>query len=102
MRPGEVTGVNYNFVSDSEFKELLDRNLFLEHAKVYDHRYGTSKLWVENQLAKGVDVILDLDWQGARSIKHIFPKCVNVYLLPPSIKELKARLENRGQDSKAN
>tara|TARA_R110000868_G_scaffold147070_1_gene368229 strand:+ start:1747 stop:2373 length:627 start_codon:yes stop_codon:yes gene_type:complete len=99
MRPGEVTGVNYNFVSDSEFKELLDRNLFLEHAKVYDHRYGTSKLWVENQLAKGVDVILDLDWQGARSIKHIFPKCVNVYLLPPSIKELKARLENRGQDS---
>ena len=99
MRPGEVNGANYNFVEKNEFQELLDRNLFLEHAEVYGYHYGTSKLWVENQLAKGVDIILDIDWQGARNIKKIFPKCINVYLLPPSIKELKSRLENRGQDT---
>lgn len=98
-RPGEENGVNYHFVTDSEFQELLDRNLFLEHAEVYGCKYGTSQLWVENQLAKGIDIILDIDWQGARSIKELFPKSINIFLLPPSIKELKARLKNRGQDS---
>ena len=98
-RPGEENGVNYNFVTESEFQELLERNLFLEYAEVYGYKYGTSKLWVENQLAKGIDIILDIDWQGARSIKDLFPKSINVFLLPPSIKELKARLKNRGQDS---
>lgn len=98
-RPLEENGVNYNFVTDSEFQELLDRNLFLEYADVYGCKYGTSKLWVENQLAKGIDIILDIDWQGARSIKSLYPNSINIFLLPPSIKELKARLENRGQDS---
>jgi len=98
-RPSEENSVNYNFVTKNEFQELLDRNLFLEHAEVYGCEYGTSKLWVENQLAKGIDIILDIDWQGARSIKSLYPKSINVFLLPPSIKELKSRLKNRGQDS---
>lgn len=99
IRPGEQDGVNYYFISDDEFKNLLDRREFLEYAKVYDYYYGTSKVWVENELNKGSDIILEIDWQGAQQIKSMFPNSASfIYILPPSLEILKERLEKRAQD----
>lgn len=98
MRVGETDGVHYNFVSEQEFTKMLERDVFLEHAQVFDHNYGTSKDWVVETLHKGIDVILEIDWQGAQQIRHKMPDVISVFILPPSDTELQQRLVNRKQD----
>jgi len=98
-RPGEVDGEHYNFVSVDDFKAMVARDAFIEHAEVFDNFYGTSREWVESQLQQGTDVILEIDWQGARLVRELFPKAVGVFILPPSRQALQARLKGRGQDS---
>lgn len=99
IRPGEKEGVNYYFISDPEFHKLLDAQVFLEYANVYGHLYGTSKLWVADELKQGSDIILELDWQGAQQIKKMFGSAaVFIYVLPPSLQDLQHRLEKRAQD----
>ncbi len=98
-RPGETDHVSYHFVSEEEFQALVDRGAFYEYAKVFDHHYGTSREIVEQWLAEGKDVLLDIDWQGARIIREQTPAAKGIFILPPSLKELRNRLEKRGQDS---
>lgn len=97
-RPGERDGVNYHFVSQDVFRAMLERGEFLEHAQVFDNFYGTSQRWVEEQLAQGVDVILEIDWQGAQQVRRLRSDTVSIFILPPSREELYRRLEGRGQD----
>ncbi len=98
MRPGEVDGVNYHFIAESEFLAMLECTEFLEHARVFGNLYGTSQIWVEKQLELGIDVILEIDWQGAQQIKQIMPASQSVFILPPSRATLEQRLTTRGQD----
>ena len=98
-RPGEENGVHYHFTDEPNFISLIGENAFLEHARVFDHRYGTGREAVEKQLANGLDVILDIDWQGARQIRESFPACCSIFIIPPSLETLRQRLEARGQDS---
>jgi len=98
QRPGETDGANYHFVSEAGFLEMLERAEFLEHARVFGNLYGTSQVWVEQQLATGTDVILEIDWQGAQQIKHLLPASRSIFILPPSRETLEQRLTNRGQD----
>ncbi|HRD70009.1 MAG TPA: guanylate kinase [Legionella sp.] len=98
MRPGEKHGVDYFFVDESEFKSLIEENAFIEHAKVFNHLYGTSVAQISSRLEQGIDIILDIDWQGAEQIKRIFPQAVSIFIIPPSLEELKQRLMNRRQD----
>jgi guanylate kinase len=98
-RPGEENGVHYHFVSQTEFKNMIADNGFVEWAQVFDNYYGTSKQSIESQLASGIDVFLDIDWQGARQIRELIPSVRTVFIAPPSRKELEARLTKRGQDS---
>lgn len=97
-RVGEIEGVNYFFVDEPGFKAYQENGHFLEYAKVFNHWYGTSKEWVLNQLQQGKDVILEIDWQGARRIKEQM-ECVTIFILPPSLESLSARLRERGQDN---
>jgi len=97
-RPGEQDGVNYHFVSQSLFKSMVVNDAFLEHAEVFGNYYGTSEHWVRDTLAMGTDVILEIDWQGAAQTKRQFPNSKSIFILPPSIRALEARLNNRGQD----
>jgi guanylate kinase len=99
MRPGEVDGVNYHFVAESEFLGMLERAEFLEHARVFGNLYGTSQIWVEQQLALGIDVILEIDWQGANQVKKLMPASQSIFILPPSKATLEQRLTARGQDN---
>lgn len=99
-RPGEVEGQDYHFVSQQEFSDMLGRAEFLEHAQVFGNLYGTSQAWVEKQLAAGLDVLLEIDWQGASQVRHLMPdQTCGIFILPPSKKVLEQRLRNRGQDS---
>lgn len=98
QRPGETDGSNYHFVSEATFLEMLGRTEFLEHARVFGNLYGTSQIWVEQQLVAGTDVILEIDWQGAQQIKHLLPASRSIFILPPSRETLQQRLTNRGQD----
>jgi len=98
-RPGEVEGLHYYFVDDPTFTRMIAENAFLEHAQVFDKRYGTGRDAVRLKLAAGYDVILDIDWQGARQIRGNFPDCCTIFILPPSLEVLRNRLANRGQDS---
>ena len=98
-RPGEVDGVHYYFVDEATFEGLAERGAFLEHARVFDYRYGTGRESVEAQLARGFDVLLDIDWQGARQIRETFSAARTIFILPPSLDELRRRLVSRGQDS---
>ena len=98
MRPGEEDGVNYHFVAEQDFLAMLERTEFLEHAQVFGNLYGTSQLWVEQQLANGIDVILEIDWQGAQQINRQMPDSQSIFILPPSRAALKERLTSRGQD----
>lgn len=100
-RPGETEGVNYHFVSQAEFMEMLAAGAFLEHAQVFQNYYGTSSAWVEQTLASGSDVILEIDWQGAAQVRRLMPDAVSVFILPPSRESLRARLTGRGQDAQA-
>ena len=98
-RTGEVDAVDYFYVSQPEFLTMVDEGVFLEHAEVYGNYYGTSRNAVEDMLAKGVNVLLDIDWQGARLVRQQMPNAVSVSILPPSIEELERRLLSRGSDS---
>lgn len=98
IRPGEEDGVNYHFCDHQHFKTMLGQEAFLEHAEVFGNYYGTSKQWVEETLAKGTDVILEIDWQGAHQVATLMPETVSVFILPPSQEALRERLTNRGQD----
>lgn len=98
-RPGEVDGVNYNFVERDAFLAMVGEAAFLEHAEVFGNYYGTSEAWVESALTQGDDVILEIDWQGAQQVRRLRPDAVSIFILPPSIEELRSRLSNRGQDS---
>lgn len=101
MRPGEVNGENYHFVSDQTFKTMIDQQDFLEHAEVFGYQYGTSHHWVMKQLKKGHDIILEIDWQGARQIRQLFPMSVSIFIIPPSRETLYHRLQKRNQDDEA-
>ena len=98
MRPAEKEGVNYHFVSENVFVDMLNRAEFLEHAQVYGNLYGTSRIWLEKQLERGFDVILEIDWQGARQVKLLQPETQSIFILPPSRQALQERLSLRGQD----
>jgi guanylate kinase len=97
-RVGEFDGKDYNFVHQNQFKALIDQNAFLEHAQVFDNFYGTSQIWVEQELSAGRDVILEIDWQGAKQIRQQMPNMISVFILPPSREELLKRLTGRGTD----
>jgi len=98
-RPGEQNGVHYHFVSKDEFTAMVERGEFLEHATVFDNSYGTSQAAVQTLLDQNKNVILDIDWQGARAIRQKMPNVKTVFILPPSREELRRRLQGRGQDS---
>jgi guanylate kinase len=100
-RTGEFDGKDYNFVSQDQFKTLIDQNAFLEHAQVFDNFYGTSQIWVEQELSAGRDVILEIDWQGAQQIRQQMPNMISVFILPPSREELLKRLTGRGTDEQS-
>lgn len=99
MRNGEVDGVDYFFVSVDTFKAMIEAQAFLEHAQVFGNFYGTAQKTVTDNLAQGLDVILEIDWQGAQQVRKLLPDSVSIFILPPSIEVLKQRLQNRGQDS---
>ncbi|MEZ5570577.1 MAG: guanylate kinase [Halioglobus sp.] len=98
IRPGEQDGVNYHFVEEAEFLAMLERTEFLEHARVFGNLYGTSGTWVERQLGRGYDIILEIDWQGAQQVKRLMPQSRSIFILPPSREALLHRLKLRGQD----
>lgn len=100
-RPNEQDGREYFFVSVPEFQKMADRGEFLEHARVFDNFYGTSLGQLRDKLAAGHDVILEIDWQGARQVRKALPGCTTIFILPPSLAELTARLNGRGTDSPA-
>ena len=99
-RPGEESGREYFFVSREQFAEMVKRGEFLEHAEVYGNFYGTSRRWIEETRGKGSDVLLEIDWQGARAVKKLFRDMTYIYILPPSIEMLRERLVKRGKDTK--
>lgn len=98
-RPGEENGTHYHFVDVDQFREMLNRGDFLESAEVYGNYYGTSQPWIEDQIRAGHDLLLEIDWQGAAQVRKLFPDALSLFILPPSLAELKRRLEGRGQDS---
>lgn len=99
MRPGEVDGVNYHFTPREKFIDMLEQGDFLEHAEVFGNMYGTSHSWVKQTLAKGYDLILEIDWQGAQQVRKVVPEAKSIFILPPTHKDLRQRLNNRGQDA---
>jgi guanylate kinase len=98
-RPGEQNGVHYHFVERAAFEAMIERGEFLEHAEIYGQHYGTARARTEQRLATGRDVILDIDWQGARQIRQHIPTAIGIYILPPSMAKLEQRLRSRKQDS---
>ncbi len=100
-RPGEQEGVDYHFVDEATFTRMRGEAMFLESAQVFDHSYGTSRSWVDQHRDQGKDVILEIDWQGARQVKANEPGACGIFILPPSVEELRARLERRGTDDPA-
>lgn len=97
-RPGEIDGANYHFVDVPTFERMLADGAFLEHARVFGNFYGTARSWVEETLAGGTDVILEIDWQGASQVRLLLPDTLGIFILPPSRRTLLERLTNRGQD----
>ena len=100
-RPGEVDGVHYHFVSVDEFMRLAGEGAFLEQAQVFDNYYGTSQAAVQSLLDEGHDVVLEIDWQGARQVRKAFPEAISIFIVPPSVAALRERLGNRGQDDES-
>jgi len=97
-RPGEVDGVDYHFVSEEAFGRLVSHGAFVEHARVFDRSYGTAEAELRRRLDGGQDLILEIDWQGARQVRARFPDAVSVFILPPDLETLEQRLRSRGQD----
>ena len=100
-RSTEIEGVHYFFISDEKYDELLAQNAFLEHATVHAHRYGTLKSQVDELMAKGLNVVLDIDPQGAKEVMRQRPDCVSIFILPPSYEALRVRLHTRNTDDPA-
>ena len=98
-REGEIPGQDYHFVSQQVFQQMIEQGDFFEHAQVFDNFYGTSKKLIEQKLAAGIDIILEIDWQGAQQIRSLIDECCGVFVLPPSKEVLEQRLRGRGQDS---
>ena len=98
-RPGEIDGQHYHFVAEAVFEKMVNDGDFMEHARVFDHYYGTNRNSVAMQLEQGLDVILEIDWQGARQVRSAFPDCCLIFIIPPSLETLRERLTDRGQDS---
>jgi guanylate kinase len=99
QRDGEIDGQHYHFISHDHFINMQTNGVFLESADVFGNHYGTSGDWVKTKLSQGLDIILEIDWQGARQVRDTFPASVSIFILPPSNQTLKERLTNRGQDS---
>ena len=97
-RAGEVNGTNYHFVSVAEFQKMVNDDAFIEHAEVFENFYGTSKKLINDNLNNNIDVILEIDWQGARQVKQNLPSAISIFILPPSKEALELRLKNRAQD----
>jgi guanylate kinase len=100
-RPGEQNGREYHFVDEATFLAMRDRGEFLENALVHGNRYGTSNRVIRETLQRGEDLILEIDWQGAAQVRKLYPDCVRIFILPPSMEELERRLRSRGQDAEA-
>jgi guanylate kinase len=100
-RPGEQDGVDYHFVDDATFLAMRGRDEFLENAEVHGNRYGTARRVITEALARGEDLILEIDWQGARQVRGKYSDCVGIFILPPSVEELERRMRARGQDADA-
>jgi len=98
-RASESDGINYHFVDSQTFETMVSRGEFLEHARVFDHQYGTSKAQVDTLCAAGKNVILEIDWQGADQVRRQMPEATSIFILPPSVEVLRKRLVARGQDS---
>lgn len=98
-REGEIEGVDYNFVTPEQFETKIENGQFLEYAEVFGNKYGTSQVWVKEQLDKGLDVILEIDWQGAEQVRRLMPEARSVFILPPSREVLERRLRGRGTDT---
>ena len=98
-RSDEINGINYYFVSIDEFEEMIKNNAFVEHATVFDNHYGSSAKLIKEKLDEGIDVILEIDWQGARQVKINMPNAISIFILPPSNEALLARLKQRAQDN---
>ena len=99
-RPDEEEEIAYHFIDENRYHEMVRNNEFLEHARVYDHYYGTSRVWVNQHLTNGVNIILEIDWQGAQQVRSIMPGVVTIFILPPSYETLKQRLQKRdGEES---
>ena len=98
-RPGEQDGREYHFVSVPDFLARIDQGEFLEWAEVHGNYYGTSRRWIETQMENGRDVLLEIDWQGAQQVRKAFPAAIGIFILPPSLAVLQARLVGRGADS---
>jgi len=101
MRDGEQNGVDYNFVTMQTFDRQIEEHVYLEYADVFTNKYGTSKNWVDAQLVSGVDVVLEIDWQGAQQVRNLVKDAVSIFILPPSQAELRSRLQGRGTDEQA-
>ncbi len=100
IRPREIDGYHYHFIEDDKFKQKITAGDFLEYAEVFENQYGTSQEAVDKMLHEGHDVVLEIDWQGAQLIKKRRPDAISIFILPPTIDDLRERLETRGQDSK--
>lgn len=98
-RPGETDGKDYHFVSRDRFLQMARHGDFLESAEVYGNLYGTSQSWIKKELASGRDILLEIDWQGAAQVRNLMPQAISIFILPPSLSTLEARLKGRGQDS---
>lgn len=98
-RVGEVHGKDYYFVTREEFERMINASALLEHAEVFGNYYGTSQNWIESMLAQGQDILLEIDWQGAQQVRNMLPEAIGVFILPPSLTALEARLRGRGKDS---
>lgn len=99
MRPGEVNGVHYHFVDQDKFNTMIEQGEFIEYAGVFGNFYGTSKQSVDKLIEEGDNVVLEIDWQGARQVRQIYPQAISIFILPPSVSILEDRLRSRGQDS---
>lgn len=98
MRPGELNGINYHFITVAQFEAMIKKKAFLEHTTIYNNHYGTSREWVKKKLKAGIDVILEIEWQGAAQIRELFPEAISIFILPPHPNALEQRLRARGQD----
>lgn len=99
QRPGELDGVHYHFTQKQDFIDLVEQGGFIEYAEVFGNYYGTAQATVKEQLAKGHDVLLEIDWQGAQQVRNLFPESKQIFILPPSQFDLRERLSNRGTDT---